>query len=267
MAPSPPSAGLQGMAARFVSGVVLVALALVADYLGGMVFAVVAGALGVLLLIEWFRLTGGRGLLAGLAALAALWLAIVLQGNFAAAFYVLAMGAIGTAVFCLMAGDEGRAPWAGAGVVYVGVPVIALLWMRAAGEAGSGAIFVLWLFLVVWATDIAAYAFGKALGRRKLAPAVSPGKTWEGLFGGAAVSLLVTLVLLVPMGAFALAWVPVILVLVAVSVFGDLFESVMKRARGVKDSGALLPGHGGALDRIDSVVAALPVFALILTQG
>jgi len=131
----------------------------------------------------------------------------------------------------------------------------------------GGASWVLWLLLLVWGADIGAYFAGRAFGRRKLAPAVSPGKTWEGLFGGAAVSLLVTLVLLVPMGAFALAWVPVILVLVAVSVFGDLFESVMKRARGVKDSGALLPGHGGALDRIDSVVAALPVFALILTQG
>lgn len=129
----------------------------------------------------------------------------------------------------------------------------------------AGATWVLWLMLLVWGADIGAYFAGRRFGRRKLAPTVSPGKTWEGLIGGTLVSLAVTLALLVPMGTFSLVWLPLVLVLVAVSVFGDLFESVMKRARGVKDSGTLLPGHGGALDRIDSVIAVLPVFALMLT--
>ena len=102
-------------------------------------------------------------------------------------------------------------------------------------------------------------------GRRKLAPQVSPGKTWEGVGGGALVSLAITSGMLVLMGSFALWWLPVILILFAVSIFGDLFESALKRHLGVKDSGSLLPGHGGALDRIDSVIAALPVFALLLS--
>jgi phosphatidate cytidylyltransferase len=151
-----------------------------------------------------------------------------------------------------------------AGLVAAWAAWMALVVVRA--EPG-GATWVLWLLFLVWAADIGAYFAGRRFGRRKLAPRVSPGKTWEGLLGGIVVSLAVTLSMLVPMGAIAPVWVPLIVLLIAVSVFGDLFESVMKRSRGVKDSGAMLPGHGGALDRIDSVIAALPVFALLLTRG
>ena len=151
-----------------------------------------------------------------------------------------------------------------AGLVAAWAAWMALVTVRA--EPG-GATWVLWLLFLVWAADIGAYFAGRRFGRRKLAPRVSPGKTWEGLAGGVAASLAVTLPMLIPMGAFAPVWVPLIMLLIGVSVFGDLFESVMKRARGVKDSGALLPGHGGALDRIDSVIAALPVFALLVTRG
>jgi len=222
---------------------------------------------------EWAGLAGiggraGRGLcLLVLAALALgswfvpdLWPWVLWLG---AAFWVLA----GVAVLTYPRG--GRITVTPLVAVPAGLIVAWSAWLALVviRTHPGGASWVLWLLLLVWGADIGAYFAGRAFGRRKLAPAVSPGKTWEGLFGGAAVSLLVTLVLLVPMGAFSLAWVPLVLVLVAVSGFGDLFESVMKRARGVKDSGALLPGHGGALDRIDSVVAALPVFALILTGG
>lgn len=128
----------------------------------------------------------------------------------------------------------------------------------------GGASWVLWLLLLVWAADIGAYFAGRRFGRLKLAPQVSPGKTWEGFAGGLAASLLVALLMLVPLGDLALWWVPVVVLLAVLSVFGDLFESVLKRQRGVKDSGTLLPGHGGVLDRIDSLVAVLPVFALLL---
>jgi phosphatidate cytidylyltransferase len=131
----------------------------------------------------------------------------------------------------------------------------------------GGATWVLWLLLLVWSADIGAYFAGRRYGRRKLAPLVSPGKTWEGLLGGVAMSLVITLAVLAPMGALSAWWPPVIVLLVVVSIFGDLFESVLKRKRGVKDSGAMLPGHGGMLDRIDSVVAVLPVFALVLSTA
>lgn len=150
-----------------------------------------------------------------------------------------------------------------AGVVVAWAAWMALVVIRDRG----GPTWVLWLLFLVWSADIGAYFVGRRFGRRKLAPLVSPGKTWEGLFGGIAVSLVIALLMLAPMGALSVWWAPVIVLLVVVSVFGDLFESVLKRKRGVKDSGALLPGHGGMLDRIDSVVAALPVFALVLSAA
>ena len=127
-------------------------------------------------------------------------------------------------------------------------------------------LLVLACFLV-WGADAGAYFAGKALGRRKLAPNVSPGKTWEGAVGGAITGLLVAAVfgvLLVPGVSDRLGWVLLVLVgLVIISVFGDLFESILKRTAGAKDSGQLLPGHGGILDRVDALIAVLPFMALL----
>jgi phosphatidate cytidylyltransferase len=129
---------------------------------------------------------------------------------------------------------------------------------------------LLFYLALVWLADTSAYFAGKKFGRRKLAPSISPGKTWEGAIGAlCGVTLYVVLVswLSLHLGS-AGAYVEVILfgwVLVAVSVEGDLFESAMKRQAGVKDSGTLLPGHGGMLDRIDALTAALPLAALVLS--
>ena len=138
---------------------------------------------------------------------------------------------------------------------------LALVTIRAFND---GQFWLIWILFIAWAADIGAYFAGRAFGRRKLAPAVSPGKTWEGVFGGFLFAAVIC-----GLGVFYLSqqwliWLPVIALLVAVSVFGDLFESVLKRSTGVKDSGALLPGHGGVLDRIDSLLAVLPVFAVLL---
>lgn len=123
------------------------------------------------------------------------------------------------------------------------------------------------VMVLVWAADIGAYFSGKALGRRKLAPQVSPGKSWEGLVGGLITSLLITLAVGLYRG-----WSPRELVLallgaavvVVISVVGDLTESMFKRSSGIKDSSQLLPGHGGVMDRIDSLTAAVPVFTVLL---
>jgi phosphatidate cytidylyltransferase len=124
---------------------------------------------------------------------------------------------------------------------------------------------VLLVLLLVWIADIAAYFVGRAWGRRKLAPGISPGKTWEGAIGGTVAALVYAIIC----GTFfeGILWVPYLLaaVLLAVlSIVGDLFESAAKRQAAVKDSGNLLPGHGGVLDRIDSATAALPAAALLL---
>lgn len=123
---------------------------------------------------------------------------------------------------------------------------------------------VLLVLLLVWIADTAAYFVGRAWGRRKLAPGISPGKTWEGAIGGTAGALVYAIIL----GTFieGLFWVPYLLaaaLLAVLSIVGDLFESAAKRQAAVKDSGTLLPGHGGILDRIDSATAALPAAALL----
>ena len=127
--------------------------------------------------------------------------------------------------------------------------------------------FFLLVFLFVAAADIGAYFAGRAFGAKKLAPAVSPGKTWEGVGGGAVLAASVCGVGLLFFPVQWPLWMALSIGLVAVSIFGDLFESLVKRATGVKDSGTILPGHGGVLDRIDSLLAALPVFALLLVYA
>jgi phosphatidate cytidylyltransferase len=127
---------------------------------------------------------------------------------------------------------------------------------------------LLQLLAIVWLADSAAYATGRAWGRHKLAPHISPGKTWEGV-AGAAVAVAVYYVVLstvAPMRPWAGGWAGVLIFagVTAMSIVGDLFESLMKRQAGVKDSGTLLPGHGGVLDRIDGLLAALPFAALLV---
>lgn len=130
----------------------------------------------------------------------------------------------------------------------------------------AGAWWLLYVMLLVWGADSGAYMFGRLFGKRKLAPKVSPGKTWEGFFGGLLTSALISVLF----GALApLSVEPVALLICSVtaalaSVLGDLTESMFKREAGIKDSGNLIPGHGGILDRIDSLTAAVPVFACLL---
>jgi phosphatidate cytidylyltransferase len=127
-----------------------------------------------------------------------------------------------------------------------------------------GPLEVLLILILVWIADTGAYFVGRAWGRRKLAPNISPGKSWEGAIGGTAAALVYAIIL----GTFieGLLWVPYLLaaaLLAVLSIVGDLFESAAKRQAAVKDSGTLLPGHGGLLDRIDSATAVLPAAALL----
>lgn len=144
------------------------------------------------------------------------------------------------------------------------IPAWAALALIHASEP-NGHRWLLLALLVIWAADTGAYFAGRYFGKHKLSPRISPNKTIEGLVGGAAASLLVALVG-APLAGASLAQLPwvalVVVVTIGFSVVGDLFESLLKRHVGAKDSGDLIPGHGGVLDRIDSVLAALPVFAL-----
>ena len=143
----------------------------------------------------------------------------------------------------------------------------ALVLLHESGPQGRW--WVLLLLVLVWSADIGAYFAGRRFGRHRLAPRLSPGKSWEGVLGGAAACLVLGIVVVLGTGdAFATPWMlPVLCAGVAlISVVGDLMESLFKRQAGVKDSGTFIPGHGGVLDRIDSLCAAAPCFALAVTR-
>ena len=133
-------------------------------------------------------------------------------------------------------------------------------------EMPYGDYWLLWMLLLTTATDVGGFFSGRALGRRKLAPALSPGKTWEGAAGGMVLALGICLTALLMLSSWSFGLALLLTAgLVVVAIFGDLFESLLKRTTGLKDSGGLLPGHGGVLDRIDSIIAVAPVLAWILT--
>lgn len=126
---------------------------------------------------------------------------------------------------------------------------------------------ILYMLLVVWGADTGAYFAGKAYGKKKLAPQVSPGKSWAGAWGGMAASAILAIIAAYLLGSsftMTLQFILITLFTAAISIVGDLTESMFKRERGIKDSSSLLPGHGGILDRIDSLVAAVPVFIFAL---
>jgi phosphatidate cytidylyltransferase len=194
-------------------------------------------------------------------------LAAALQGG---DFFALLVAAAATAMFWewWMLTRSWGPRWTVAGFVYALLPAIALLWIRERyPDAGNPIAFLLlWVFIVSWASDIGAYAVGRAIGRNKLAPSISPGKTVEGLFGG-----------IVAAGLGSAAWavyagLPELLLILAplfavAAQMGDLFESWIKRRAGVKDSSHWLPGHGGLLDRVDGLLAVAPVVALLSLVG
>ncbi len=166
------------------------------------------------------------------------------------------------ALVWIVAAPRRVGPWSAglAGLLSLVPAWLALTRLRL--EMARGAQWVLFALVLVWMADIGAYFCGRRFGRRRLAPLVSPGKTWEGALGGLAASAIVALAgaawFRLPLGRF----LALCLVTVAFSIVGDLTESLLKRFAGMKDSGTLFPGHGGVMDRIDSVTGAVPVLLL-----
>ena len=156
--------------------------------------------------------------------------------------------------------------WSGPAWVVIGWLVVVPCWLSVvelhrAGEHGPGLVLI--MLVIIWMADIGAYFAGRAFGKHKLASNVSPGKTWEGAVGGMVASVAAAVVYVQWIGVVEFTgFITLTAVVVVVSVLGDLTESLFKRVSGNKDSGSLLPGHGGVLDRIDSLTAAAPVFAL-----
>lgn len=255
---------LADLGVRVLSALVMVSLALGAVWIGGFIFAAFWTIAGIAILWEWQHLVGGQAvsnrMYVGGAAIA-LVAGLSSMGYPEAAVSVTALAALAVG---WLAGRN-SAIWAGAGVVYACAMVLAVCVLRA--SLFYGLVATLWLFALVWTTDVMAYFGGRLIGGPKLWPRVSPGKTWSGfLVGvgfGAAASCALALWLTTPGEASALALIALGLVTAAISQGGDLFESSVKRRFGAKDSSHIIPGHGGALDRLDAFVFA-SIFAAIV---
>jgi len=254
------------LALRVGSALVLIPLAIGTAYVGGWPFAVFWGVAAIGVLWEWTALVAGAGQLAVLAAGAT---ALVLAFALAAADHPLAgvsALALGTFAAAALAPADRRSFVAG-GVPYAGALGMAPVVLRSDGEYGFLA--MVFLFAIVWATDIVAYFVGRAIGGPKLLPRVSPKKTWSGALGGTLAAVLMAMAVaqaLASSGLLALALLAVLLSVFAQA--GDLFESFLKRKFGAKDSSQLIPGHGGLMDRLDGFVSAALLAALVgLTRG
>lgn len=224
-------------------------------------FAALVALVGCIGLFEWYRLTcrGDSVLTVGAVAVLVGAMGVAHVGYWSYAAVVLGTGLAALWLAGQLRIKQGM--WAALGLLYLAIPVFSFLYIR----DSYGAAHVIWLLCLIWAADIGAYFAGSMIGGAKLAPRLSPKKTWSGLIGGAvcagAVSVLIG-------GYFGLGEPMVIggigAGLAVWSQGGDIFESGIKRRFQVKDSGRLIPGHGGVLDRIDSLVVSAPVVAALL---
>ncbi|WP_048646272.1 phosphatidate cytidylyltransferase [Nitratireductor soli] len=257
----PPRSNLQ---LRVMSALVLGAAVLAVTWLGGLPFRLMSAAIAAAIFYEWVamrRTPLPRWHVVLSAALLAIVLVLTIAGQAAVTVFAALAGAL------LLAGLSGliagRGLTAMAGLAYAAAPALALVHLR--GDDQSGLIAILFLFAVVWTTDVMAYFIGRTLGGAKLAPSISPGKTWSGAIGGAIFAVVAGVIFAFHDSAVhGVALVAAVaLVLAIVSELGDLFESAVKRRQGVKDSGNLIPGHGGVMDRVDGLMAAALVFYLL----
>lgn len=261
---SPQGANWRDLGIRTLSSAILIPAVLVDVWLGDAWFHLLVALLGVMMAHEWTNIVHERS-----SSQFALHAAAALCGAFLPSSHgwettVAVISVIWVLSLALaMAQHRPLNLWVMSGVAYIGLPAMAFVILR--GESQSGMLAIMWLFAVVWAADICAYFAGRVIGGPKLAPRISPKKTWAGLWGavaggavtGAGVAYgagLADFILLGLLGG----------VLAIVEQAGDLFESALKRHYGVKDSGRLIPGHGGVLDRVDGLVAASLVLAAIV---
>ncbi len=238
----------------------MASLAIAAVVLGGWPFLLFWAAAAVGVFWEWSAMTGGGVVAARAAGIAAL-AAAALAAGFGQFFLALAALAAGVAG---MAGADGSRHriWRAAGVAYAGIVLLAPVVLRR--DHDFGLVAILFLFAVVWSTDILGFFVGRAIGGPRLAPPVSPNKTWSGACGGALGAVVAGVCVIFAAGSMAV--VPaaaVALVLSVASQGGDLFESAVKRRFGVKDTSHVIPGHGGLMDRLDGFIAAGGVAAMI----
>ncbi|HEX3471169.1 MAG TPA: CDP-archaeol synthase [Silvibacterium sp.] len=272
---------------RVATAVVLIPLVLLLIFKAPLwLITLVVALVAELALWEYLALADATGAktprIAAMIAVALLFACVFRRPDFLGP--LLGALALGLFILCAFRSPLNRvlpdAAYSVFGMLYVGVPLTTLPLLS---EQENGPSLLLFLFFVVWAGDIAALYFGRAWGRRKLAPSISPGKTWEGSVASVIGSVCIAFLLVLLAGALArrnlfpllsfpeptIYWLVLAVVLNVAAQAGDLIESAIKRGAAVKDSGSLLPGHGGVLDRIDALLVAAPVlwYALLLQQS
>jgi phosphatidate cytidylyltransferase len=257
-------AELDRLPLRIRSAMVLGPLPIAAIWFGSPWLPLLTGLAAAVMAWEWGRLCrqgrfGETGVVLVGVVVAVVAAAALLGTRLAIAAALVGAGA----VFWTARRHADSSPqWTALGALWVALPCVCLLWL--ASEGAVGRVTLLWVLAVVWTTDVGAYAIGRTLGGPRLAPCWSPGKTWAGLVGGMVCAALTGWVTAACLGIFPA--LPVILIsagLAVVEQFGDLAESLAKRRFGVKDTSGLIPGHGGLLDRLDGLLAVVPVVALL----
>jgi len=244
----------------------MVPLALGCIWIGGLAFAGLVALITIGMALEWLHLCAGSISLRRVLLFACLPSAVLITAFGAAAGALVLLTLI---TIVAVAGIGARAGGGGLmrplplGIPYIGLAAISLIWLRRAPDHGRADVIV--LLLVIWATDIGAYVAGRALGGPRLAPRISTAKTWSGAAGGLVAAMAVGYAAAGSLGAADARWRMALLAgaLGCVGQAGDLFESFLKRRFRVKDTGSLIPGHGGLLDRLDAVLAAAPASALV----
>lgn len=247
---------------RVASGAVAGLVALAMAYWSSTAFGLLTLAVAVVMSWEWNRVVRGEGsdtvtVLHVLAVVAA----ALLTAWGMAALGIAAVVTVAIAVAALLFGS-GKATLSGMGVLYTGLPVVALGWLR--GDDPLGFLATLFVLLTVVVTDCAAFAAGRGIGGPKLWPAISPNKTWAGLIGGVGAAVVVGALYPMLTGSGFWLWLGALgLILALAAQAGDLAESALKRRFDLKDVSDLIPGHGGFMDRMDGVVTASVVAALL----
>lgn len=249
---------------RIKSALVLGPVALFAAWFGSWAFVLLAALAAGLIGWEWARLSRGTWDRAGqFLSLAGVGSALVTPFN---PFVALCVAAFCGVLAMREALNDGGLKWVFAGAVYVSIPTICLIWIRE-----QGFLTLLWLLLSVWATDIGAYAAGRLIGGSKIAPSISPNKTWAGLLGGMVSAFIIGAIFPFFMDVPAPHWMVLGMMgafLAQIAQCGDFAESAMKRHFGAKDSSNIIPGHGGVMDRLDGLLAAaLPAALLCFVFG
>ncbi|HQT47811.1 MAG TPA: phosphatidate cytidylyltransferase [Acidocella sp.] len=249
---APKSSKWSDFGIRAASAAVLGPIALLCLAEGDWAWRALIGVALVGLGLEWGKLAQlRRPILLG-AMLGVVWICGVKGGVFAGLLAVLAMSVL--AGFSL-------SRFAAYGIPYAGIGGVSLLWLRL--QPGAGLIDTLFLVVVIWSTDIGAYLVGRLIGGPKLAPRISPGKTWSGSLGGLLIGGLAGALLAGRGHGIVLAALPAGFLLSVFAQSGDLLESAIKRKLGVKDSGNTIPGHGGLFDRLDGFLTAAPVAVIL----